>query len=264
MAEGGGSRHADPYADHLLHSRGKYDRYPDYEPTETGRSRGPRGEYTDRVVRRKERPATPPTPHSPIERDKAWDREKARQYDRDMGDWERQLEKDQRRDMDLRKVRAGGRDGERSRDGGQSGDRHRERDRPRQKDKDRRLRTRSRDRELEEEPEHSKDWLKKDRPSWEEEVDDDERERRARARQRVPSDPDEVFELTSNEVRGGGKELWDTRQGEGSNRKRSHTHPSKETGTALAPLWALGTFVWCAGVVLSFHGNLWWRVLLTL
>ncbi|KAE8294130.1 Coiled-coil domain-containing protein 50 Protein Ymer [Larimichthys crocea] len=141
--------------------------------------------------------------------------------------------KDQRRDreQDYRRARAGGRDRERSRDRGQSWDRHREGDRQRQKDKDRqRVRTRSRERGLEEEPGHSRDWSKGGRASWEEEGND-EREWKARGRQRVPSGPEEVFdELTSNEGRGDTREVWDTRQGEGPSRKRSHTHPNEETG----------------------------------
>lgn len=257
MAEGGRSRHADPYPEHLLPSRGKHgDRYPDYEPTETGRARGPRGEDTERVVRRKERPARPPAPQSPIERDKAWDRERDRKRDRDRGrdvEWERHMGKDQRRDRerDLRLARAGGRDRERSRDRGQSGDRHRERDRQRQKNKDRQqARTRSRERGLEEEPGHSRDWPREDRASWEEEGDDGERERRARGRQRVHSGPEEVFdELRSIEGRGDTREFWDPRQGEGPGRERSHTYPNGETGTTLRPpLGSAGVFVWCAGV----------------
>lgn len=160
--------------------------------------------------------------------------------------------KDQRRDreQDHRRARAGGRDRERSRDRGQSWDRHREGDRQRQKDKDRqRVRTRSRERGLEEEPGHSRDWSKGGRASWEEEGND-EREWKARGRQRVPSGPEEVFdELTSNEGRGDTREFWDTRQGEGPSRKRSHTHPDEETGTTLSPpLGPVGVFVWCAGV----------------
>ncbi|KAM9358357.1 coiled-coil domain-containing protein 50 [Symphorus nematophorus] len=238
VAEGGRSRHADPYPEHLLPSRGKHgDRYPDYEPTETGRARGPGGEDTERVVRRKERPARPPPPQSPIERDKAWDRERDRQRDRDSHrdlEWERRMAKDQRRDreQDVRRARAGGRDRERSRDRGHSGGRHKERDRQRQKDKDRqRARTRSRERGLYEEPEHSRDWPREGRASWEEEGDDGERERRARGRQRVHSGPEEVFdELRSDEGRGDTRELWDNRQGEGPGRKRVHTHPMEETG----------------------------------
>uniref|UniRef100_A0A672YYW8 Coiled-coil domain containing 50 n=1 Tax=Sphaeramia orbicularis TaxID=375764 RepID=A0A672YYW8_9TELE len=39
IAEGGRSRHADPYPEHLLSSRGKHgDRYPEYTPTETAES----------------------------------------------------------------------------------------------------------------------------------------------------------------------------------------------------------------------------------
>ncbi|XP_068174560.1 coiled-coil domain-containing protein 50 isoform X2 [Antennarius striatus] len=239
VSEGGRSRHADPYPDHLLPSRGKHgNRYPDHEPTETGRYRGPVGEDMDRGARRKERPATPPMPQSPIERDKTRDREKARQHERDRFrevELETYMEKDHRRDMDLRRVRGGGgRDRERSRDRGQSEDRHRERDR--QKDRDRhQARARSRERELEEEPKHGRDRPRKTRTSGEDEVDDVERERRARGRQRVQSGPDEVFEEPRTEGRSGSREFLDDQQGEYSSRKRSHTHPDEETGTTLSP-----------------------------
>lgn len=231
-AEGGRSRHADPYPEHLLPSRGKYpDRYPDYEPTETGRARVRGGEDTDRVVRRKERPARPPPPLSPIERDKARDRERDRHRDRGRDlEWERHIGREERRDreQDPRRARAGGKATERPRDRGHSVDRQIERDRQRQKDIDRqRVRTRSRERGLEEEPGHRRDWPREGRASWEND-DDDERERRARGRQRVPSGPEEVFEeFRSDEWRG------DTQQGEGHGRKRCHTHPNEETGTTL-------------------------------
>ncbi|XP_071344010.1 coiled-coil domain-containing protein 50 isoform X1 [Trachinotus anak] len=242
VAEGGRSRHADPYPEHLLPSRGKHgDRYPEYEPTETSRAMGLGGEDTERVVRRKERPARPPPPHIPIERDKAWDRERDRQRDRDRGrdlEWEKYMGKDHRRDreQDLRGARAGGRDRERSKDRGHTGDRHRERDRQRQRDKDRpRTRTRSRERGLDEdylEQGHSRDWSREGKASWVEEEDDDgERERKARCRQRVHSAYEDVFdEPRSNEGREGTREFWDPRQGEGPGRERIHTHPNGETG----------------------------------
>lgn len=274
VAEGGRSRHADPYPDHLLPSRGKRgDRYPNYEPTETGRAKGSWEEETERVVRRKERPARPPPPQSPIERDKAWDRErmKDRQHNQDKGrdlERERRLGKEQRREreQDIRRARTGGRDRERSRDRGQSWDRHRERDRQRQKDKDReRVRTKSRERELEEEPGYSRDWLREGRASWEEEGDDGERERRARGRQHIHSGSEEVFEeLRKDEGRGDTRELRDTQKGEGPSRKRCHTHPNEETGTTVSPsLGSAGVFVWCAGVAFCC-GNLRWWVDLTL
>ncbi|XP_076582033.1 coiled-coil domain-containing protein 50 isoform X1 [Chaetodon auriga] len=238
VAEGGRSRHADPYPEHLLPSRGKHgDRYPDYESTDTWRARGPGGEDTERVVRRKERPARPPPPQNLIERDKPRDRERDRHRDRDRGrdlEWERHVGKDQRRDreQDLRRGRTGGRDRERSRDRGQSWDRYRERDMQRHKDKDRqRARTRSRERGLEEEPGYSREWLREGRASWEEEGDGGERDRRARGRQRVHSGPEEVFdELRSVEERGCTGEFRDTQHGEGPGRKRCHTHPNEETG----------------------------------
>ncbi|XP_040895816.1 coiled-coil domain-containing protein 50 isoform X2 [Toxotes jaculatrix] len=239
LAEGGRSRHADPYPEHLLPSRGKHgDRYPEYEPTETGRARGSEGEDTQRVVRRKERPARPPPPQNPVERDKAWDRERDRQRDRDRArdlEWEKHMRKDQRRgrDQDLRGARAAGRDREGSRDRVQSADRQRERDRQRQKDKDRpRMRTRSRERELDDdylEQGHSR--LRDGIASWVEEEDVDERERSAKGRQRVHSGPDEVFdEPRSNEGRGGTREFRDPRQGEGPGREHIHSFPNGETG----------------------------------
>lgn len=235
VAEGGRSRHADPYPEHLLPPRGKHgDRYPEYEPTETGRSRG---QDLERVVRRKERPARPPPP---VERDKAWDRDgdRDRHRERDRArdlEWDRRMAKDQRRDEDRRRARAAARDRERSRDRVQSWDRLRERDMHRQRDTDRqRARTRSRDRGLDEERWHRS--TASPQASWEEEEggeDAAERERRARGRNRVYSGPEEVFEeLRSDEGRGYTREVWDTRQCPGRN--RSHTHPSEETGTILS------------------------------
>ncbi|KAG7230702.1 hypothetical protein INR49_019515 [Caranx melampygus] len=264
VGEGGRSRHADPYPEHLLPSRGKHgDRYPEYEPTETGRAAGLGGVDTERVVRRKERPARPPPPHYPIERDKARDRERDRQRDwdrrRDL-EWERHMGKDQRRDrgQDVRGARAGGRDGERSRDRGHTGDRHRERDRQRQKDKDRsQARTRSWERGLDEdylESGHGRDWSREGKSSWGEEEDDGERERRARGRQLVHSAYDDVFDEPRNDE--GRGELWDPQQGEGLCREHIHTQPNGETGTTLSlPLGSAGMFVWCAGVAFRC-GNL--------
>ncbi|KAM7387874.1 hypothetical protein PAMP_024085 [Pampus punctatissimus] len=221
VAEGGRSRHADPYPEHLLPSRDKHgDRYPNYEPTEAARARGLQGDDTERVVRRKERPARPPQPQFTTERD--MDRERDRRHDRDRGrdlEFERQMGKDQRRDreQDLRGARVGGRDRERSRDRGQSGDRQRVRDRQRQKD-GQRARTRGLDEEV--------------RASWEKEEDDGERERRARGgRQRVHSGPEEVFDThRSDKGRGDTRASWDLRQGEGPGRERSHTYPNGDTG----------------------------------
>uniref|UniRef100_A0A3B4TCE9 Coiled-coil domain containing 50a n=1 Tax=Seriola dumerili TaxID=41447 RepID=A0A3B4TCE9_SERDU len=239
VAEGGRSRHADPYPEHLLSSRGKHgDRYPEYEPAEICRATGLGWEDTERVVRRKERPARPPPPHIPIERDKAWDRERDRQRDRDRGrdlEWEKHMGKDQRRDreQDLRGARTGGRDRERSRDRGHTGDRHRERDGQRQKDKDRSgARTRSRDTGLDQaylEQGHSRS--REGKASWMEEEEDGEREKRARGQQHVHSAYEDVFdEPRSDEGRGVAKELWDPRQREGPGRERIHTHPNGETG----------------------------------
>lgn len=211
MAEGGRSRHADPYPEHLLPSKGKHgDRYPEYEPTETGRAREEGDD--DTVVRRKEKPGRPPPPQSTIERD----RKKDRQHDRDRGrdlDWEKHMVKDQRREQDPRGARAGGREDERQR----------ERDRPRHKDKDRqRVRTMSRERVFEEDPGHSRDRPREGKASWEEEVEDGERERRAGVRLRVHSGPEDVFD--DLELEGGGP-----------GRERSHSRSNGETGTALSP-----------------------------
>lgn len=253
LTEGGRSRHADPYPEHLLPSRGKHgDRYPNYESTETGRARGLQEDDTERVVRRKERPVRPPSPQYPTGREKEWVKERDRNHDRHRDrdrdlELERQMGRDRRRDRehDLRGARVGERDRERSRDRGQSGGGHRVRDRQRQRDEQ--VRTRSRERELDE------DFLervpRKVRASWEE--DDDERERRARGRQRVHSNPEEVFdEHRSKEGRGHTKDFWDPQQGEGPSGERSHTHPNGETGTTLSlPLGSAGVFVWCAGVL---------------
>ncbi|XP_053287460.1 coiled-coil domain-containing protein 50 isoform X1 [Pleuronectes platessa] len=232
VAEGGQSRHAEPYPEQLLPSRRKHgDGYPEYEPTQTGRARGHRGEDPERVVRSKERPARPP-PHSHIERDKEKDRHRDKSRDLDL---EKHAGKDQRRgrEQDLREMRAGGRNGERSRDRGQSGDRHRERERQRQKEKETaRARTRSMERGLDVdyfEHGHGREGSREGRTSC---FDfEDEAERRARGRQRVKSNPEEVFdESRGNEGRGDARELWDPRQGEGPSKERSHSHPSAETG----------------------------------
>ncbi|XP_076009132.1 coiled-coil domain-containing protein 50 [Genypterus blacodes] len=232
--EGGRSRHEDPYPEHLLPPRGKHgDRYPDYDPVESGRAKGPRWEDTEKAARRRDRPVGTPPPQSPKERDKAWDRERDRQRDRERGrnlEWERNAGKDQRRERERDPRRAGGRDGDRA----LSGDRYRA-DKQRQKDKDRqRMRTRSRDRVLDEDfTEHSRghstDRLREDRASWEGEEDHGERERRARGRQRVLSGPEDVFEEEhrSTEGRGASRERWDA---EGPGRERCHTHPAEATG----------------------------------
>lgn len=262
MAEGGRSRHADPYPEHLLPSRGKHgDKYPDYEPTQTGRGRYPREEDTERVVRRKERPARPPPPQYPIERDKARDRERDKHHERDRGrdeEWDRHMGKDHRRgrEQDLKYARAEGRDRERSRERGLSAERRRERER--QKDKDRK-RARSRDRGLEEDfldPGHSRSIPRESRASWEEE-DDGERERRARGRERVHSDPRDVFDEV--ERREDLEEFMVSRKGEGPGRERSHSHLNGETGTTLsAPLGTARVFVWCAGVAFCWGNLRWW------
>ncbi|XP_041861424.1 coiled-coil domain-containing protein 50 isoform X1 [Melanotaenia boesemani] len=226
VTEGGRSRHADPYPEHL--SRGKHgDRNPEYESAHTDRARDQRGRDTDRVVRRKERPARPPPPQSPIERDKAWDRERQRQG-RDW-DWERQVRKDQRRDRE-QDLRLPG-DWEKSRDRGHSGDRYGERDKRRQKDKQR-ARARSRDRGLDEdflETKQSRDWPMDSRATWDKE--DNDSKRRAGSRQRSHSSPNKAFdEFKSDEGHRNSREFWDPQQGEGPEIEHSHSHPNKETG----------------------------------
>lgn len=262
--EGGRSRHADPYPEHLLPSRGKRgDRYPIYEPTETGRSRGSWEEETERAVRRKERPARPPPPQSPAERHTVRDRDgkKDKQQYRDSSrdlEWERDLGKEHRgdREQDPRRVRDGGRNRERSRDRGQSWDRQWEKERQRQKG---RARTRSRERHLED-PGHSRDWLREGRASWEDEREDGETERRARGQQRIPSSSEDVFEEPgSSEGRGDAREHGGTRQGEGPSRKRCHTHSIEETGTTMSPaVGSAGVLVWCAGVAFCCGSLRWW------
>ncbi|KAK2835481.1 hypothetical protein Q5P01_015965 [Channa striata] len=227
VADGGRSRHADPYPEHLLPSRGKHgDRHPEYEPTVTGRARGHEWEEADKVVRRKERPARPPPPQILLESDKSWDKGRDRQYNQDRGrdvELERHIGNDQRRDR------------ERSRDRTLSEDRRIDRNGQRQKDKDRqRARTRSREREIEEdylEQGHSGEWLKLGRASWEEGEDNGERERTARGRERVHSGPDEVFdEHRIYKGKGDTREVWDPWHGEGPGKQRSHNQPNGETG----------------------------------
>lgn len=247
LDEEGWSSHGDPYSEHLLTSRGKRgDRYHNYEPTESGRSRSHWDEDAERVVRRKEKPVRSPPPQSPRERDKAWDREYKQETSRDL-EWERYLPKEQRRDREQnhRQAREAGWDGERLRERGPSWDRQREKDRERN-----RARTRSRERELEEDYRHSSSSSREARASWEEEGDDGERERSTRGRQRVHPGPEEVFE----EGRGDTREVWDTQRGEGASRKHSHTHTDNDAGTSAA-----GLCVWCAGGACCC-GNLRWRV----
>lgn len=247
LDEEGWSSHGDLYSEHLLTSRRKRgDRYQNYEPTESGRSRSHWEEDAERMVRRKEKPVRPPPPQSPRERDKAWDREYKQENSRDL-EWERHLAKEQRRDRERNHRQAGeaGGDGERLRERGHSRDRQRQKDRERD-----RARTRSRERELEEGYRHSSSSSREAKASWEEEGDDGVRERSTRGRQRIHPGPEEVFE----EGRGDTREVWDTRQGEGASRKRSHTHADDDAGTSAA-----GLCVWCAGGACCC-GNLRWRV----
>lgn len=266
VAEGGRSRYADPYPEHLLPSRGKRgDKYINNDPSENGRDKGHWEEDTERVVRKKEKPARPPPPlESTTERDKAWDRGRDRQYYQDRGrdpQGERDFAKEQRRnrEQDHLRARERGRDRERSRDRGPSWDRHKERDRQRQRDKERvQVGTRNREKELDKELEHSRDCLRADRASWEEQGDDDgERERKARGRQRVQSGPEDGFdELRSDEGTGDSRESWD--------RKRAHSQSNEEPGTRASPSpGSAGVFVWCAGAAFCC-GNLSWCVDLTL
>lgn len=210
------SRHADPYPDHLLPSRGKH-RYPDYVPTETGRSHTMDGE---RVVRRKERPARPLPPHTSRERDKGgeWDREADgdRQYDRH----ERRGRQEQRRHRDEKL----------SWDRGLSADRLLDQERHQRKHPNR-ARAHSRDRVLDEDyygdrPSPNWDRPRRDRLSWEEE--ELEQDRRRRDRRRLESSPDDVFEEHTYRSRKESGELW-----EGPARERGHSHPNTETGRIL-------------------------------
>ncbi|XP_054645124.1 coiled-coil domain-containing protein 50 isoform X2 [Dunckerocampus dactyliophorus] len=217
-AEGGRSRYADPYPDHLLSPKGRRgDRYPDYEPAESSIAQDIQGEDPKRAVRRKERPAR--STHDPKERDKGWERERDRRHDRD---WGRDPERDHytrkqertERDQDMRMAR-GGRDREGFRDGGHSEEKLEARDGQRHKGKDgQRTRARSRERTLDGEFSEPR----RGRVSREEEEDD---VRRARGRQRVLYD--DVFEEPRiNEV-----DSRDLRQGEASS---SRTPSNGETG----------------------------------
>ncbi|XP_029004675.1 coiled-coil domain-containing protein 50 isoform X2 [Betta splendens] len=184
------SRHADPSPNNLHHSRSRHgDRYPEYEPTELGRARSPRGEDEDSVVKRRERPARPPPPAQfATERGRDTHRDRDRGRDRER---ESHTGEDQRREGEAGR----GRYRERSQDKALSQDRLQERDRQRQKDRQR-ARTRSSERDLEEnylELGHRKNG-KVAMTSWDGEEDDGEREKSARGRQRVHSGPDEVFE----------------------------------------------------------------------
>lgn len=233
--------------EHLLTSRGKRgDRYQNYEPTESGRSRSHWDDGAERVVRRKEKPVRPPPPQSPREQDKAWDKENKHQSSRDL-ELEKNLAKEQRREREQnhRQAREAGRDGERLRERGHSWDRQKRKDRENE-----RARTRSRERELQEDYRHSSSSSREARASWEEEGDEGERERSTRGRQRLQPGPEEVFE----EGRGDTREVLDTRQGEGATGKRSQTHTDDDAGTSAA-----GLCVWCAGGACCC-GNLRWRV----
>lgn len=239
-AEGGRSRHADPYPEHLLPSRGRHgDRLLDYEPTDAGRSRAHGGEDRERDVRRKERPDRPPPPHTPKERDRDRRQDRDRDRARDL-EWERHAAKEQRRDrgQEGRWGRVRGGKGEQSRERVHSMERQGDRDRQRQKDRDRRGRTRSRDRVLDEDfSEHGliRDWSTDARAPWREEEDVDEKERRERGRHRVQSVPEDVFdELMSDERKGDTRGFSDPQQGEGRSRERVYTHPTSETGTTLS------------------------------
>ncbi|XP_023195454.1 coiled-coil domain-containing protein 50 [Xiphophorus maculatus] len=225
-AERGRSKHADPCPEHLLPSRGKHgDSYPEFEPSYTGRARE-QGQMEDGVMRRKEKPARPPPPHTTVERDK--DREKDRQrHDRDRDyKTERHIEEYTRgreQDARQRREREKSRDRIPSDDGPRDGDRHRQKDRQQ---------TRSRDRALDLdflESEYIRDRPRDKRGSWEEEEDDGGR--KARSRQLIHSSPVEVFDvLTNSEARGGTREIRDLLQVESPGTERSHSQPSRETG----------------------------------
>lgn len=252
-AERGRSKYADPCPEHLLPSRGKHgDRYPEFEPSYTGRARE-QGQMEDGVMRRKEKPARPPPPHTTVERDK--DREKDRQrHDRDRDyKTERHIEEYTRgreQDARQRREREKSRDRIPSDDGPRDGDRHRQKDRQQ---------TRSRDRALDLdflEPEHIRDRPRDKRGSWEEEEDDGGR--KARSRQLIHSSPVEVFDvLTNSEARGGTREIRDLLQVESPGTERSHSQPSRETGTT-SPLWALSGVCVVAALAFRCENFRWW------
>ncbi|XP_012733281.2 coiled-coil domain-containing protein 50 [Fundulus heteroclitus] len=227
-AERGRSKHADPFPEHLLPSRGKHgDRYPEWEPSYSSRARDQGVMDADGVMRRKEKPARPPPPQITLERDKDRSRH---ERDRDYKT-ERRVEKEYSRDRELDPRQR--REREKSRDRILSEDMQRERDRQRHKDKDRR-RARSRERALDLdslERGTSRDRPRDSRGSWEEEEEEDDGGRRARNLQRVPPSPIEVFDgFTNGEARADAREIWDLQQEEAPGRERSHSHPSRETG----------------------------------
>uniref|UniRef100_A0A087Y994 Coiled-coil domain containing 50a n=1 Tax=Poecilia formosa TaxID=48698 RepID=A0A087Y994_POEFO len=212
-AERGRSKLADPYPEHLLPSRGKHgDRYPEFEPSYTGRAREQGQMEVDGVMRRKEKPARPPPPHTTVERDK--DREKDRQrHDRDRDyKTERRMEEYTRvkeQDARQRREREKSRDRIPSDDGPRDGDRHRQKDRQRARSRDRGLDMDSL------ESGYSRDRPRDQRGSWEEEEDDGGR--KARSQQRIHSSPVEVFDVFANgEARGGAREIRHVDKGSGS------------------------------------------------
>ena len=271
LAEGGRSRYADPYPEDLLPPRSKRgDKYINNDLSENDRDKGHWEEDTERVVRKKEKPARPPPPLESItERDKAWDRGRDRQYYQDGGrdrQGERHYGKEQRRHREQEHLRARerGRNRERSRDREPSWDRHKERDNRRHRDGERvQEGTKSREKVVYEELGHSRDYLREDRASWEEQEDDErerERERMAKGRQRVQYCPEDGYdELRSDEGTGDSRESWD--------RKRTLSQSNKEPGTTASPsLGSAGVFVWCAAAAAAAFccGNLSWCVDLTL
>lgn len=239
--DGGRSVHGDPS------SRGRRgDRYQQYEPAESGRSRSHWEEDGERAVRRKEKPVRPPPPQGPRERDKAWDRDYKQDRGQDL-EWERSRDREQNH----RQAREAGRAGERTRDRRPSWDRQGQRDRDRD-----RARTMSRERELEEDYRHSSSSSREPRASWEEEGDDGERERSARGRQRLLPGPEDVFD----EGRGDAREVRDGRQGEGAGRKRGHTHPDDYAGTTEGPSPGAGSGGRvCVCVVVCWRCLLLWK-----
>ncbi|XP_024135158.1 coiled-coil domain-containing protein 50 isoform X1 [Oryzias melastigma] len=217
MTEGGRSRHADTYPEHLLPSRSRHgDRNPVYEHAHTQRAKTYGGAESDGAVRKKEKPERPPPPQNLVERDKTVDRERNRH------EMEREAGRDTRRgrEQHLKPQR------EKSTDGGHSGDRQAERDRRRPKQQGR---GGSRERGLEEdflETGHSKDWLMESSASWE-----DGEERRDKNRPRVYSIPNEPHDkLRNDEGQGDSRESWESGHGGGRGRERSYSTPTKETG----------------------------------
>lgn len=220
-AEGGRSRHGDPYLEHQPSPKGKSgDRYQNYDPVETGRPRASWEEEPERAVRRKEKPSRPAPPHSPVDRERRRDRQRKEHWE---PEWEQRHGREERRD-----YRERPRDRDRDRGPGHSWDP----DGQRQRDRER-ARARSRDRDLD-----ARERPRNGRGSWEEEgrADDGRRERRAaRGRHRVPSGPGDVFEEEQRRDEARGRQHWDGGEMESPSRRHVDSQLMEETGTAESP-----------------------------